>query len=233
MKGRKMANENSNHEWESTQKRENQPDAIDRALNTVLAKYSAGEPRAGLEERVLANLRSKYDNIREPWWRRPMTIVPVSALAAIMIVTAVLTWRFERPHASVATKHSPPVAPAEQPASQSGVSRVTEDRGGRKNPGGLKMALSTKTGIQRRAHVQSVRDQPAVAGAPTTPKLDQFPSRQPMSEQEAALILYVSEFHDEAVLIAQAQNTYEKELEKRIEAERAENESSGSIQQEN
>ncbi len=233
MKGRKMANENSNHEWGSAQKLGNQPDAIDRALNTALAKYSAAEPRVGLEERVLANLRSERDNLRESWWRRPITIVPVSALAAIMIVTAVLAWRFERPHPSSATKRSPVTAPRDKPGSQPAGSHATEHpEGGRKNPGGAQMALSVKSAHEHRAQAQSVRGQSAEGIATPTPRLDQFPSRQPMSEQEAALIRYVREFPAEAVMIAQAQDEYEKELEKRKEAERAESEPSNSDLQE-
>jgi hypothetical protein len=44
------------------------------------------------------------------------------------------------------------------------------------------------------------------------PRLDQFPSAQPLSEQEIALARYVSQFPQEATLIARAQGEYEKEI---------------------
>ena len=34
-------------------------DELDRMLDATLAKYAAAEPRAGFEERVLANLRAE------------------------------------------------------------------------------------------------------------------------------------------------------------------------------
>jgi hypothetical protein len=38
------------------------------------------------------------------------------------------------------------------------------------------------------------------------PKLDQFPSPQPLSEQEKILANYVARFHDEALLVARARS---------------------------
>jgi hypothetical protein len=44
--------------------------------------------------------------------------------------------------------------------------------------------------------------QPVVAAS--APKLDQFPSPQPLSEQEKILASYVAEYPEHAVLVAQA-----------------------------
>jgi hypothetical protein len=55
------------------------PDEFDRMLDAALAKYAAVEPRTGLEERVLANLRPSRRafritrggvGARSPQWRR-------------------------------------------------------------------------------------------------------------------------------------------------------------------
>lgn len=45
------------------------------------------------------------------------------------------------------------------------------------------------------------------------PKLDQFPTPRPLSEQEKLLVRYVHEFPEEALLIAKAQAESEKEIE--------------------
>jgi len=44
-----------------------------------------------------------------------------------------------------------------------------------------------------------IRRNPA---APKNPKLDQFPSPHPLSEQEEMLACYVAQFNDEAVIVA-------------------------------
>jgi hypothetical protein len=49
------------------------------------------------------------------------------------------------------------------------------------------------------------------------PKLDQFPSPRPLSEQEQILATYVAQFHDEAVLIARARKeAMERDREKEL-----------------
>ena len=54
----------------------------------------------------------------------------------------------------------------------------------------------------RTAHkTHALRTAPVVAAVP---KLDQFPSPHPLSEQERMLASYVAQFHDEAVIVARA-----------------------------
>lgn len=67
---------------------------------------------------------------------------------------------------------------------------------------------------------------------PAGPKLDQFPSRQQLSEQELALAKYVSEFPQEATLIARAQEEYEKEIQEKMKDANSETQFSNSDQQE-
>ena len=65
---------------------EREPD-LDQVLDQALARYSDVEPRAGLEERILANLRSQPQP--RPWWmtwRMP-------ALAAAILVAALVAYR--------------------------------------------------------------------------------------------------------------------------------------------
>ena len=45
---------------------------LDDQLEAALAKYAAVEPRTGLEERILANLKSRpSSSTRVAWWRWP------------------------------------------------------------------------------------------------------------------------------------------------------------------
>jgi hypothetical protein len=213
--GRNMANENQNHEWKAAER-----DAIDRELNTALAKYSAADPRTGLEDRVLANLRAERENLCDSWPR--WTIVTAAALGAMVIVAVTLAWRSERPRHSIATKYSPDAAQTErEPAKQMAASH---DPANNRNPPRRQAPVSARKMIQHRVNAEAV--------AATSPKLDRFPSRQPPGDKELLLARYVRDFPAEAALIARAQDDYEKEIDKRIEAERAENESSGSDLQE-
>jgi hypothetical protein len=56
--------------------------------------------------------------------------------------------------------------------------------------------------------------------APALPKLDRFPSPQPPSHEELALRRYVSEFPEEATLIARAQEEFAKEIEQKTDEAR-------------
>jgi hypothetical protein len=63
-----------------------------------------------------------------------------------------------------------------------------------------------------------------------SPKLDQFPSRQPLSAEELALARYVQSFPREATLIAHAQEEFELEIQK--EMNNAGSQTQASVQEE-
>ena len=63
-------------------------------------------------------------------------------------------------------------------------------------------------------------------------RLDRFPSPQPLSEQELALARYVSEFPQEATLVARTQAEFENEIQQKMKDARSETEDNGSDQQE-
>ena len=64
------------------------------------------------------------------------------------------------------------------------------------------------------------------------PKLDQFPSPQPLSAEEIALVQYVENFPKEARLVAQAQQEFALETQKIMNDTGLETRPSGPIQQE-
>jgi len=178
-------------------------DVVDRELDAALAKYGAAEPRAGLEERVLARLQ------REPlpagehlWWRWGLA----GALAAVMIAAAIFATRSERmtnrvitnPPSIAKTGPLPPTTAPLTPTKKS--ARRDTDRTGT-------LAVNHKI-TRRRPHSQET--------AAANTKLDQFPSPHPLTEQEKLALEYVREFPEEAALIARAQADFaqREELEK-------------------
>lgn len=166
-------------------------DGLDRALDAALAKYSAAEPRVGLEQRILAHLRSERDSVPSRLWARWS---PVSVVAAVLIVAAAATaWRLNSPTKSVMQKH--PSAPAE--TVQTSATQVATTRPirtyGPVDPGRT---------LRTRRH-----SAPQLALVAAEPKLDQFPSPRPLSEQEKLALEYITRFPEEASLIAQAQTS--------------------------
>jgi hypothetical protein len=178
---------------------------IDAVLDAALAKYAAVEPRAGLEERLLANLRTGPEPVtRRAWWSWGLA----GALAAIVIVAATLGWKSgtsahlpmaNHPTATEQIRRAanPPAAIASEHVFAD-ASATVPHKGG---------AIAVKR-VAPRAHTI----------AQTGPKLDVFPSPQPLSEEELALARYVRNFPSDAKLAAQEQAASEKELLAKMQA---------------
>jgi hypothetical protein len=162
-------------------------DNLDRELDAALTKYAAVEPRAGLEDRILANLRAE----REPatqnsWWRWPA----VAALTVVIVVAVLVAWRSWKPVQNITTQHQP-------------ATTLTQAHAGTQVANSGSGSIRThETGSRRRVRPREVSHPAAVVAS--VPKLDQFPSPQPLSEQETILARYVTKFPEHAALIAQA-----------------------------
>jgi hypothetical protein len=153
---------------------------LDDQLDAALAKYAAVEPRAGLEERILANLKAQEpSDHRIAWWRWAVT------MATALLIMTVLIWRAER-HRSEEMVH---LANSQQTQRQVATNTAAESGS---------HAIVRKTPMRHRKHTRTA------ALAEAEPKLDQFPSPRPLTEQEKLLAEYVSQFHQEAVLVARA-----------------------------
>ncbi len=178
---------------------------IDPVLDAALAQYAAVEPRAGLEERVLANLRTEPAPVTGcAWWRWGLA----GALAAIVIVAAALTWTAggsaHLPMANHPTTTeqirraaNPPTATASERLFANAPTRVAHSGG----------AIAARRVAPR-----------AQAVAQADPKLDVFPSPQPLSEEELALARYVRNFPGDAKLAAQEQAASENKLLAKMQA---------------
>jgi hypothetical protein len=177
---------------------------FDRELSAALAKYSSAEPRVGLEQRVLANLQAERAKTpSHAWWRwrttMTTTTASTAAAAAVAIVLIALAWRSNGPSRPAIANHPSPAQGGNAVAAQ--VATVTNNSG--------QGSSSQKSGPQelKPAQRQIARQtapsaRQTVAAAP--PKLDQFPSPQPLNEQEKILARYVAQFPEHAVLVARA-----------------------------
>jgi len=177
----------TDHKQAETRGQKVENNELIRALDAALAKYAAVEPRAGLEERVLANLRA--ERAKSPdrgWWRW----TAVAALAAVAVVAVALTLRSGRPTQPVAVKHI--LATAQSPREPERYAANGEAN------------LVRPRGHQPVHRTLAPPHQPKAVVAAAVPKLDQFPSPQPLSEQERILKSYVAKYPEQAVLIARA-----------------------------
>jgi hypothetical protein len=190
---------------------------LNRALDEALAKYAAVEPRAGLKERILANLRANGSqqptSTGRTWWRswwRWNTVAAAVAVAAVVIVVVALVVKWGRPPHPAIANHPSTTQPGPTPTTQAAnrdLSVVSPQIGHLRKPVPFHRTLAYS---QERAGVVAAN-----------PKLDQFPSPQPLSAQEKILEKYAAEYPEQAALIAQARMKAlrEDELEEMSEAE--------------
>jgi hypothetical protein len=172
-------------------------DDLDGALDAALAKYAAVEPRPGLEARVLAHLCAERARVPDRvWWRWSVA----GALAAVVIVILALALKTSKPHPAAANHSSPTTKSAQTPKTQLASGEPDRIRGNPVRP--QKLIAVQRTSVHR--------SQPKVVSSENRkldqPKLDQFPSPQPLSEQEKLLQSYVAEYPERAVLIARARS---------------------------
>jgi hypothetical protein len=160
------------------QQNENQnspTDGMDRLLDAALKQYAAVQPREGFEGRILAELRSQSaEPVGYAPWRWLAAAAAVAALAVIISMAL-------RPHARLQRafeQHPSVTLPART------VAATAQAKPPIKRP-------------KRRLH-EAADTQVATA----QPKLDQFPSPQPLSEQERLLASYVAVYPKQAALLA-------------------------------
>ncbi len=188
-------------------------DELDHQLDTALEKYAAADPRTGLEERILANMRSARAQAPDrTWWRWGLA----AAVAAVVVLA--MAWRSGKPSHSLTVSHP---SAATQVLKEPGTQAVANSN--RSDPHPLRPGPAHKA--------TAIHAHPPAAIAAEV-KLDQFPSPQPLSKQELALARYVSEFPQEATLIARTQAEFEAEIQQKMKEARYETEDYGSDQQE-
>ncbi len=168
-------------------------DVLDRALDAALAKYSSVEPRLGLEQRILARLRSEQDRIpTRSWWQWSA----VGAVTALIVIAIGFAWKSNWPAKTVSQRHpSAPIEMAQPSATQVAANGETQ-----------------AAAVIRRRYKATRRRVPRPVAVADEPKLDQFPSPEPLTQEELALVRYVRQFPSDAVMVASAQEEFEKEI---------------------
>jgi len=156
---------------------------LDRALDAALTRYAAVEPRAGLEERVLAHLSGERAKLpARTWWKWSVAI----AIAAVFVLAIAMGLRPGRPsHPVIAIQPPAPDKPTHATQAANPAFEVTPRR-------------------RMRTHSMVARRSEPGALVAILPKLDQFPSPSPLSDQEKILLSYVAEDPERAALIAEA-----------------------------
>jgi len=162
---------------------------LDQFLDQMLAEYGKAEPRVGLENRVLAKLEREGIAGRRRWWWLLGTVSATALVAAVV-------WMGSRPRDHQANfqagGNSVRITPAPATSAREGLAS------------GISVAQAIPSAKSRQA-MRAIRPHAGEQGARATPKLDQFPTPAPLSEQERILARYVSEYREQAVLVARAQ----------------------------
>ena len=189
----------------------NDQENLHRWLERALVEYGNAEPISGLEGRVLANLQSERERItaRQRWfWALTLT-----ATVAVIIL-AVWMESDTAQRTRIPTSKS---APSEQRAESK--QRLVQSA----KPGMFQQ--SRKITSQHVKQNRTVRSFEAVAA----PKLDRFPSSQPLSEQERLLLAYLNQTPKEEVMLAIVKTNSNQDLHvKDLEIQSLENETPAS-----
>jgi len=161
---------------------------MDERLDEALKRYGEVEPRSGLEGRVFRRLQAERARSAGSRWWLPVTAA-AAALAALggALLVSVRPDHAPAPSKIVATINHPAAAAGAQP-------RLDPQIQARVTP----RPRTRRAAVIPDPHASERRDRPA-------PRLDQFPSPMPLSEQEQLLAHYVQDFGREATLMARAQ----------------------------
>jgi hypothetical protein len=140
---------------------------LEELLNSMLAAYSAAEPRPGLETRIVANLRAQGSQGDRRSWSRVWLLAGAGVAAAVAaLVFAVLHRPAERSQAPAVIVKSPP--------------QVAPDTANQSKP-----VSEISKGVPHLRHKAAV-----VQEADTRP--DVFPTPAPLSKQERLLLRYLA-----------------------------------------
>jgi hypothetical protein len=171
----------------------------DKWLDAALKQYGEADPRTGLEGRVLANLRAESKRLAERRnWRRALAAVT----AIIVVGTTIFFVRGRDVVKQAVPKHEAPGV-----TNASGAPNSDQTTPGR-------AAAKVTPSVAGRPRKLAAASRPARAVETVAePRLEQFPSPQPLSEQEEILASYIAQFPHEAVVVARAQTEIRKQNE--------------------
>ena len=173
-------NELNNNEFNNNEQ------LADQWLDAALKQYSSAEPRLGLEERLLRNLHA--NPVKKVSWH--VWIAGATAVAAILLLAAAFVIQG---HPKPAETMSEGVA---QPGAHPSIAEVRKPV----TLGHFENGTSVTLSKSRHRPTTHARSQTKVQQRWPS----QFPSPQPLSEQEQLLAQYVNQRPKEARLLAHA-----------------------------
>jgi hypothetical protein len=145
---------------------------IEEMLDSLLANYSAAEPRPGLETRILAKLQGAAGNESSAGWWNFKWIWAGMVVAAVIVAAVLINGRHRvAPPTHVIVKTSPAVL---QPEIQPHAPAVRNET----------------VRIRPRKSLAPTRPQNAALGLNERPAV--FPTPTPLSEQEKLLLSYLA-----------------------------------------
>ena len=180
---------------------------LHRWLERALVEYGNTEPRSGLEARVLANLSAEQERItaRQRWF----CALTLTATAAVIVLAV---WM--ESNTGLRTKVPTSVTTASEQQAESKQRPVETAK-----PDVFQQSRKISSPrVHRNRTVHSFESAAA-------PKLDRFPSSQPLSEQERLLLAYLNQTPKEEVVLAIAKTKSNEDLRvKDLEIQSLENE---------
>ncbi len=175
---------------------------VDDLLDASLARYRGVEPRPGLQNRILAQLRGESKAL--PYWTWPRRIG--AGLVAAGVILALVSIAYRRPPpAPVSVTESPkPAGTAGFGVRDSGFGKGHEPRTAKSetriSPSLVHASTSHATaGGERRRDVLSRIPNPGPQTPSFEPRRDVFPSPAPLSEEEKLLVSYVRQWPEAAL----------------------------------
>jgi hypothetical protein len=154
--------------------KDNQLDAL---LDSMLAEYSAVEPRPGLENRILTNIREATGKEKSPWWRWRWIWAGAAAAAVALIIAVMLL-------SSPGSRKQPvPVAQGNSAQENSGTERGTTPHVANAAPERAAVP-SHPTAVAHAPRMQTV--------ARKEVRREVFPTPEPLSKEERMLLSYLS-----------------------------------------
>lgn len=152
---------------------------LDLLIDSAIATYGGAEE--GLEDRILARAAEMQDTRRLVRRRLWMLAIAVPVAACLLLLILVPHWRVESPPKENAGPYSTTarnVQPA--PAPLAGTTRQESQHGAKQSP----IRIAPAAARQK------------VMGHPSLPKLDVFPTPQPLSPEEQALLAFATQAPD-------------------------------------
>ena len=167
---------------------------LDRALGPQLV-----EPRAGFEDRILANLSARPE--QRPWWR--WMWIPALAAAAVLAIVIGMRMTHQESPKPVEAKHTvetPKPEVATQPRSHD-VHQAPEQRV-------VAHRTAPRPSNPREIVIAKTEQQPSL------PRMDVFPSRGTLTPEEKLLVAFVRQQPTHARAIALEQEARAEEVQK-------------------